>query len=117
MDAASVSGALKAREKVLPLSLNTNLRAELVSPWMVKSPAIVVSAALIVPRVSMTVEPPMSDDPFTVPVVMIGLLSVLLLMVCTFMSVVTTPEVGKVALPLTPVPPTFCFKIPVTAFD
>ena len=72
-------------------------------------------AALMAPVVLMVVEPPMTDAPFMVPAVITGLINVLLVRVSDAVCVTTTPELGKVAVELSPIPPRFVGKIPVPA--
>ena len=59
----------------------------------------------------------MRDAPLMVLAEMTELLSVLLVKVAGPASVTTTPDVGKVAVEFTPVPPAVVAKVPVTAAD
>ena len=68
-----------------------------------------------VPVVLMVVAPVIAETPSMVPAVIIGALKVLFVRVCGPTSVVITPDVGKVALELMPVPPAERGNSPVTA--
>jgi hypothetical protein len=116
-DDAKVSGALSATELVEPLSLSTSLFAVVLLPRIVTFPATVAAPELIVPVVLMVVEPPIKEAPFTVLAEISAPFRVLLLSVSVAPSVTITPELGKVAVEFTPVPPFTLGRIPVTAAD
>ena len=88
------SGDLNAKKFVVPRSVSTSLRAVVLLPRTVRSPATVVLPAVMEPVVSITVLPLISELPFIVPAVITGLRMVLLLIVPAPFSVTTTPELG-----------------------
>ena len=69
-------------------------------PCSVTLPCATFAPEVIVPVVAMMVEPPIVEDPLIVAAV-----SVLLVRVDAPASVTITPDVGNVAVELTPVPP------------
>ena len=106
-DDAKVSGAFRATELAEPLSLSTSLLAVVLLPRMVTLPVTVWALEFTVPVVSIVVEPPILDAPLIVAAV-----KVLLVSVSVAASVTTTPEVGKVAVEFTPVPPLAAARVP-----
>ena len=107
IDDANVSGAFRATELAEPLSLSTSLLAVVLLPIMVTLPATVWAPEFTVPVVLIVVEPPILDAPLIVAAV-----KVLLVSVSVAPSVTTTPEVGKVAVEFTPVPPLAAARVP-----
>ena len=110
MDDASVSGALNETKLVLPLSFKTSLLEIVPLPWTVTFPETVAAPEVMVPVVLISVEPPIVEFPFIVAVVI-----VLLVKFSVASRVTTTPELGKVAVELTPVPPFAVGSTPLTA--
>ena len=111
-DESRVSGAFNATELVELLSLSTSLFAVLLLPRIVTLPWELTLAAVSAPidaepMVLMMVEPPILDAPLIV-----AALKVLLVRVSVAASVTTTPEVGKVAVEFTPVPPLAAARVP-----
>ena len=106
-DEARVSEAFRATELVEPLSLSTSLFAVVLFPRIVIFPATVAVPDFIVPAVSIEVEPPILDAPLIV-----AALKVLLVRVSVASRVTTMPEVGKVAVEFTPVPPLATARVP-----
>ena len=106
-DDAKVSGAFRATELAEPLSLSTSLLAVVLLPRMVTLPVTVWALEFTVPVVSIVVEPPILDAPLIVAAV-----KVLLVSVSVAASVTTTPELGKVAVEFTPVPPLAAARVP-----
>ena len=107
IDDAKVSGAFSATELVEPLSLSTSLFAVVLLPRIVMLPATVWAPELTVPVVLIVVEPLIFDAPLIVAAV-----KVLLVRVSVESRVTTTPEVGKVAVEFTPVPPLAAARVP-----
>ena len=70
-----------------------------------------------VPVLLIVVDPAINAAPFIVPPVISGLVKVLLVKVSDADCVTMTPDVGNVALELTPVPPLAPPSNPVTAED
>jgi hypothetical protein len=99
VDPASEFGALKASELLLLLSCITSLFAVVPLPRIVVSPlkipedAVMVEAVMLA-EVFTTVLPDITEAPLTVPDVISGAASVLLLRVSIAPSVTTTPLVG-----------------------
>jgi hypothetical protein len=99
VDPASEFGALKASELLLLLSCITSLFAVVPLPRMVASPLNVPEDAVMVeavtlPEVFTIVLPVITEAPLTVPDVIIGAASVLLVRVSVAPSVTTTPLAG-----------------------
>ena len=106
-DDPKVSGAFSATELVEPLSLSISLLAVVLLPRIVTLPATVWAPELTVPVVLIAVEPLILDAPLIVAAV-----KVLLVRVSVESRVTTTPEVGKVAVEFTPVPPVAVARVP-----
>jgi hypothetical protein len=111
-DDARVSGAFRATELVEPVSLSTSLFAVVPLPRIVTLPweltlTAVSAPVAAVPVVLIVVEPLISDAPLiTAPD------KVLLVNVSVASRVTTMPEVGKVAVEFTPVPPLAAARVP-----
>ena len=111
-DPGKLSGALNARLLVLSLLLKMSLLAAVPLPRIVALPCEITVAAVsapvaAVPVVLIVVEPPMLDAPLITAAD-----KVLLVRVSASSRVTTTPEVGKVAVELTPVPPLAAERVP-----
>ena len=85
---------------------------------MVTSPVVLrVDVVLIAPVVLMIVEPVITEAPLMVPVVIAALVRVLFERVSVARRVAITPDDGKVAVELIPVPPFDLPSRPATAED
>ena len=94
--------------------MSTNLLAVVLFPLMTILAVEAMPLALMLAVVSIVVAPLIKDVPDIVPSLITGAVKVLLLKVWLAVSVTTTPEVGNVAVELTPVPPRLVGKMPVT---
>ena len=89
--------------------------AFVLSPRTVKEPLSTCAPEVMVPVVLITVESVISEAPLIVPVETTELVKVLFDRVSVAAWVTTTPELGNVAVELTPVPPLLVGSRPDTA--
>ena len=102
-------------EFVVPLSFKIMALAFVLSPRTVNVPLSTCAPDVIVPVVLITVESVISEAPLIVPAEITEFVRVLFERVSVAVWVTTTPELGKVAVELTPVPPLLVGNRPETA--